>query len=127
MMPRLSASSQDYLEAILHLSGDEGRTRSVDVADRLGVSRASVSRALKVLKEQGFIEQERYSAIRITETGRRAGQEVQERHIALRRFLTEILGVGEDIAETDACSMEHSLSIESLTRLQAFLQSHIQG
>ena len=124
-MPRLSASSQDYLEAILHLSEENACVRSIDVATRLGVSRASVSRALQVLKESGFIEKDLYSEITITPSGRQTGLEVQERHLALRRFLVEVLGVEEEIAEKEACSMEHSLSIESLMLLQGFLQDYL--
>ena len=124
-MARFSASSQDYLEAILQLSQGQDKVRSIDVATRLGVSRASVSRALDILRSEGFIEKERYSAISITPMGQQAGQEVAERHTALRRFLTEILGVSSAIAEVDACSMEHSLSRESLRLLQGFLQSYL--
>ena len=123
MVARFSASSQDYLEAILHLSREQERVRSVDVAQRLGVSRASVSRALQLLKESGYVRQERYAHIEITPLGIQAGHQVQERHTALRRFLVEVLGVSEETAEEDACRMEHSLSRESLARLQAFLST----
>ncbi|MCL2498668.1 MAG: metal-dependent transcriptional regulator [Symbiobacteriaceae bacterium] len=125
-MARMSASSQDYLEAILHLSPKEEQVRSVDIAQRLGVSRASVSRALTLLQTLGYIEKKHYSTITITPLGRRAGLEVQTRHLALRRFLTDILGVDPLIAEEDACKMEHSLSQESLTKLLHFLKSHHQ-
>ncbi|MCL2548788.1 MAG: metal-dependent transcriptional regulator [Symbiobacteriaceae bacterium] len=124
-MARLTASSQDYLEAILKLSEESPQIRSIDVAERLGVSRASVSRALRPLKDAGLIEQKRYSLISITDAGRKAGQEVEERHVALRHFLSDVLGVNPGVAEVDACSMEHSLSLESLTKLQGFLQNHL--
>ena len=124
-MPRISASGQDYLEAILVLSAERENVRSIDIAERLGVSRASVSRALNLLLEEGYIEKEHYSPIHITASGRAAGREVQERHQALRRFLTEILKVSPEVAEEDACRMEHSLSYESLTKLQQFLQDYL--
>lgn len=120
-MARLTASSQDYLEAILHLCNEKGEARSIEVAERLGFSRASVSRALKPLRDAGYIEQKRYSTITITEAGIRAGDEVQQRHKALKRFLVEVLGVDSTTAEVDACAMEHSLSMESLIKLQLFL------
>ena len=125
-MARFSASSQDYLEAILQLSQQSERVRSIDIAIRLGVSRASVSRALSHLRESGYINKEPYSDITITNSGRQAGQEVQDRHQALLRFLTEILHVSPEIGEEDACKMEHSLSSESLTKLQRFLHDYLQ-
>ena len=122
-VPKLSASSQDYLEAILELSSHNDRVRSIDVAAYLNVSRASVNRGLMILKSLGYIEQERYAEITITQLGRQRGQEVQERHLALKRFLTDVLGVDDAVAEEDACRMEHSLSPESLSKLQGFLKT----
>jgi len=121
-MTKLSASSQDYLEAVLQLSYENELIRSVDIASRLGVSRASVNRAVKVLKEAGYVVQERYSDISLTEEGRLAGQAVHQRHMALRFFLAEVLGVNAITAEDDACRMEHSLSEESLSQLLVFLE-----
>ena len=69
-MADLSQSRQDYLETILELARETGSVRSVDVAEKLGVSRASVSRAVGVLKQAGYIEQEPYGEIRLTELGR---------------------------------------------------------
>ena len=118
---KFSASSQDYLETILELSEGQEHVHSIDVAAHLGVSRASVNRALKLLKDHGYIEQERYSSITLTAEGRRVGQEVLKRHEALKRFLVDVLGVSEQSAEDDACLMEHSLSAESLKKLQDYL------
>ena len=120
----LSASSQDYLEAVLELANESEYVRSVDIAERLSVSRASVSRALGVLKNAGFIEQERYGSITLTPEGQIAAREVKERHIALRTFLIEMLGVNPTIAEQDACRMEHSISTETLQKLKKFMEHH---
>ena len=117
----LSASSQDYLETVLDLSSVKDKIRSVDIAERLNVSRASVNRAMKVLKEAGYITQERYQDIFLTEAGREAGEAIRMRHEALKSFLVDVLGVEAQTAEEDACRMEHSLSIESLSKLQEFL------
>lgn len=120
---KLSASSQDYLEALLVLSQGKDSVRSVDVANRLGVSRASVNKAIGVLKELGFVTQERYGEVELTEEGRKAAVAVQKRHSTLKFFLKEVLGVGEENAENDACRMEHVISIETLEKLQIFLRT----
>lgn len=118
---KISASSQDYLEALLELSEEEHSVRSIDVANRIGVSRASVNKAIGVLKENGFVEQEKYSEVTLTDEGIRAARAVLKRHATLKQFLTNVLGVSEDIAESDACRMEHVISIETLEKLQTFL------
>lgn len=120
-MGKLSASSQDYLEAILELSLQDDKVRSVDIAQKLNVSRASVNKAIGVLKQAGYIMQERYSDIYLTESGRRAALDVKERHIALKSFLVNSLGVSELTAEEDACKMEHSVSAETLEKLKSFM------
>ncbi len=118
---KISASGQDYLEALLELSEEGGSVRSVDVAKRIGVSRASVNKAMNVLKESGLVEQERYAEITLTDEGIRTAKAVYKRHAILKRFLTDVLGVSEANAENDACRMEHVISIETLEKLQRFL------
>ena len=120
-MGKLSASSQDYLEAILELSLQDDKVRSVDIAQKLNVSRASVNKAIGVLKQAGYIMQERYSDIYLTESGRQAALDVKERHSALKSFLVNSLGVSELTAEKDACKMEHSVSAETLEKLKSFM------
>ena len=119
---KISAASQDYLEVLLELSEEEHSVRSIDVAKRIGVSRASVNKAIGVLKESGFVEQEKYSEITLTGEGIRAAKAVLKRHSTLKQFLTEVLHVSEEIAENDACRMEHVISLETLEKLQIFLQ-----
>ena len=118
---KFSASSQDYLEAIMELSNEHGQIRSIDLSEKMKVTRASVNRALGVLKELGYITQEKYSEILLTEDGRRAAISVVIRHTTLKTFLIDILGVTEDIAETDACRMEHSVSLETLEKLRSYM------
>lgn len=120
-MPKLTASNQDYLEAILELSS-ENIIRSIDIAQKLGVSRASVNRAIGVLKESGFVDQERYSDISLTDKGKAAAIAVKERHHTLKSFLKDVLGVSEKTAEIDACKMEHSVSPETLEKLKEFIK-----
>lgn len=118
---KFSASSQDYLEAIMELSNEHGQIRSIDLSEKMKVTRASVNRAIGVLKELGYITQEKYSEILLTEDGRRAAISVVIRHTTLKTFLIEILGVTEETAETDACRMEHSVSLETLEKLRSYM------
>ena len=121
-MSHISASSQDYLEVILALTQERGEgIRSIEIAQRMGVSRASVSRAVGVLKEAGYIEQQRYAPLHLTAAGREAARDVKEKHLLLRRFLTEVLGVDARTAEEDACRMEHSISAQTLAKLRHFI------
>jgi len=118
-----SASSQDYLEAILELSNERGQIRSIDLSSKLGVTRASVNRAIGVLKELGYVTQEKYSEILLTKEGRQAAEAVIIRHKTLKTFLIEVLGVTSEIAQVDACKMEHSISIETLEKLRSFMDN----
>lgn len=107
---KLSASNEDYLETILELCGSCGQIRSVEIADHLHVSKASVNKAMGILREAGLVEQEHYGAVRLTELGRNRASEILSRHAMIKRFLIEILGIDERIAEQDACRMEHVIS-----------------
>ena len=99
-MQKILSSAQDYLEAILELSENSSNVKSVDVAKKLDVSRASVNRAVNVLKEQGYITQERYSDIYLTEKGLAGARAVKETHTLLQKFLVDILGVSPVTGET---------------------------
>ncbi len=119
---RFGSSGQDYLEAIYELSLTGNEIRSVDVALKLGVSRASVSRAVSVLKELGYVEMEKYSLIALTGAGTKAALNILSRHNTLKRFLIDSLGVSEETAEIDACRMEHCISQETFSRLQQHME-----
>lgn len=123
---KFSTSSQDYLEAILELSSEHVQIRSVDLSEKMAVTRASVNRAIGVLKSLGFINHEKYSDIVLTEEGRRAAIAVKVRHTTLKNFLQQVLGVGEEVAEIDACRMEHSVSLETLEKLRNFMEKQLK-
>ena len=122
----LSRAGEDYLEAIYRISlepGHEGApVRSVDVADRLGVSKASVNKALSTLKEAGMVEQSRYGRVTLTPEGRRYASLVWRAHRALRIFLESDLGVAPETADSEACLMEHVLSEDTMERLIGYLE-----
>ncbi len=110
-------SAEDYLEAILRLSEKEKEVRSVDIASMLGVSKPSVSHAMKLLREDGYIAMDRYGTIMLEEKGAVIARRIYERHRILASFL-ESLGVPEEVALQDACKMEHDISEESFAKLK---------
>ena len=126
-MAVLSKSSEDYLEAIYELAGDENKpVRSVDIADKLGVSRPSVNNALNILKKQQMVVQEPYGAISLTCQGQLYGQSVYGRHITLFNFLHKILGVDADTAEEEACEIEHTVSEDTIRRWREYTETQLE-
>ena len=113
-MEKMSMSHEDYLEAMVMLGATTTESvRSVDVATKLGVSKASVNKAMSILKEKGLAEQPYYGDITLTETGYEYGRSVLERHEMLFTFLNKALGIPEERAYEEACQMEHAISDES--------------
>lgn len=122
----LTRSGEDYLESIYRLSLDsgepDGSVRSVDVADQLEVSKASVNKALNQLKDMGMVTQSRYGRVTLTSEGEKYAKIVWRSHRALRAFLQTDLGVEPETADEEACLMEHALSADTMTRLIDYLQ-----
>ena len=121
MPQKLSPSSEDYLEAIHQLLKEESHVHSVQVAQRLKVSKPSVNKAVNVLKEAGLVEQEPYGTIWLTDEGQKLAQQIAYRHNVLKTFLTDILGVDPETAEEDACRMEHAISNETLEKWSEYM------
>ena len=124
-MPNTTPSREDYLEAIFDLSRDSKEVRSIDVATQLGFSRASVSRAIGLLKRDGFVDQEPYGTITLTPAGLTLAQSVRRRHNLLKYFLIHIIEVDEKTAEEDACKMEHVVSDQTLSRIEELSTRHM--
>lgn len=118
---QIRESAEDYLEAILVLSKKGGGVRSVDIASMLGVSKPSVSHAMKLLREGGYIAMDRYGTVTLKEKGEEIAIRIYERHTVLTTML-EGLGVSEEVAKTDACKMEHDVSDESFEKIKAHLR-----
>jgi DtxR family Mn-dependent transcriptional regulator len=110
----LSASLEDYLEAILLLERSSRVARVSEIAEKLGVSRPSVTGALKSLSSRRLVVHAPYGHVTLTAEGARIAAEVERRHLAIRDFLTGVLGIPGDRAETTACKMEHVLEPEIL-------------
>ena len=106
---KIQQSAEDYLETMLILEEKYGYIRSIDIAKHLGVTKPSVSYAVKRLKESGYINMEANGPITLAPPGRKIATRIYERHKALRSFL-ELLGVDPETAEEDACKIEHVIS-----------------
>ena len=116
-MKKLTPANEDYLEAIYELSSS-GRSscRSVDIATKLDVSKASVNKAIATLKDAGLVSQPFYGEVTLTQDGCAYGNDVLSRHHALYGFLHDILGVDEATAEEEACAMEHTIGDDTMRR-----------
>lgn len=116
---KLRASGEDYPEAVLVPDKKPGAARSVDVAQQLGVSKPSVSRAISLLKGGGFLRVENKNPY-LTEAGREVAENIYEKHCFLRLRLMDV-GVDEKTAEKEACLPEHILSDESFEKIKKAL------
>ncbi|MBC7250899.1 MAG: metal-dependent transcriptional regulator [Anaerolineae bacterium] len=119
---QLSASGEDYLRAALVLSSRDGFVRITDLADYLSVKPPSAVSAVKKLAREGLVCHEPYGRVELTGQGRQVAEELHRRHETLVAFLTRFLGLDERTAEEDACHMEHTLSVETLSRIVKFLR-----
>lgn len=123
VVEKVSMSHEDYLEAIVTLGGSQTQSvRSVDIAAKMGVSKASVSKAVTSLKNSGMLEQPYYGDITLTDDGYAYGCAVLKRHEMLTRFLTEKVGLSKQVAEEEACQMEHAISDESFQKWLAYFE-----
>lgn len=119
---QLQESGQMYLETILVLSRTLPAVRSIDIVEHMGYSKPSVSRAMGLLKNGGFIEVDEDGYITLTDDGREVATKIYERHTILTRALV-LLGVDPDTASEDACKMEHAISDTSIAAIKKFLDN----
>lgn len=114
---QLSASQEDYLEAVYHIASEKKVARAKDIAKRLDVRASSVTNALRVLSSLGLINYAPYDLITLTDAGLAAAREIVGRHEALANFLVIVLGVDPVEADQAACKMEHSVPKPIVNRL----------
>jgi DtxR family Mn-dependent transcriptional regulator len=119
---KLSASLEDYLEAIHNLSAKTGAVRSKDIADNLGVARASVTGAVRLLKDKGLANYEPYGPVTLTPSGEKIASEVAAKHRILKAFFVDVLGVNRQDAQRAACRAEHALGGDIIGRLLSFVE-----
>lgn len=113
---QVNESIEDYLEQILIQQEKNGCARSVDIANSLSVTKASVSHATKLLRENNYIHMDDDKSITLTPSGREIAERMYQRHLVLAKFLMR-LGVQEDTAFEDACRMEHDISAETFSAI----------
>ena len=113
---QINKSAEDYLETMLILKEDHGYIRSVDIAEHLGVTKPSVSYATKNLRENGYIPMASDGLITLTDKGMAIAEKIYERHKVLTQFFVSI-GVDPEIAQEDACKIEHDLNPETFEAL----------
>src|SRR3990172_6697289 len=115
-LPAVSTSTEDYLEAILRLISEKGAARVRDIATALSVHKSTVSATLKGLSEKGLVKYSRYEITTLTALGEEIAQDVHKRHGVIRQFLSEVLGISGDVAEANACRMEHVVDADVMER-----------
>lgn len=116
----IQESGEMYIETIYVLTRTSNRVRSIDVCDRMGYSKPSVSRAIGILKKNGYITVDASGYITLTKEGEQVAERIYERHTIITQFLVD-LGVSAETAATDACKMEHTISDESFAAIKKAL------
>ncbi|MDD4564667.1 MAG: metal-dependent transcriptional regulator [Eubacteriales bacterium] len=119
---KIKESGENYLETILVLHNRNGLVRSIDIANELDYTKASISRAMGILKKEGYITMEENGEINLTETGHEKATQIYERHKLITEYLVKALQIEEEIAVADACRIEHVISQESFRQIKKWVE-----
>lgn len=119
---KIQESGETYLETILLLKNRLGDVRSIDIANELEYSKPSVSRAMGILKSEGYITVEPGGNIMLTESGQQRAEAIYERHCVITQYLESTLGIPTALAEHDACRIEHIISEETFQQMKRFVR-----
>lgn len=119
---KIQKSAEDYLEAMLMLKEERGYIRSIDIAEKLGVTKPSVSYATKRLRENGYITADQAGMIMLTDSGREIAERIYERHELITKLFVR-LGVSPEQAREDACKIEHDLSAETFEAVKKSVEN----
>lgn len=118
----IQESGEMYLETIYVLQKKTGHVRSIDICEYMGYSKPSISRAVGLLKEGGYIEMQKDGSISLTPSGEEIARNIYDRHTLLTRLLTR-LGVSEETAAEDACKLEHVISQETFLAIKHHVEA----
>lgn len=117
----MQESGENYLETILILHNKSNYVRSIDVANELNYTKPSISRAMGILKDSGYITIEQNGNIVLTEAGCAKASAIYERHRLIAQFFEKTLGISEELATQDACRIEHVISQETFDQIKKFV------
>ena len=120
---QLKESGEMYLETIYMLQKELGAVRSIDVCERMGYSKPSISRAMTLLRQGGYVEMDKHGFLTLTKNGREVAQRMAERHALISDFLMT-LGVSEECAIDDACKIEHVISEEAFSAIKNVMRKN---
>lgn len=120
-MEEMSIAMQNYLELIYELSLDGKKARVSDIAKKLGVSKPSVNNAVVVLAKNNYVIYEKYADVKLTEKGIEIAKFICNKHQTIKRLFVDVLKIDEEIADRDACLIEHVISNESINAMQKFM------
>lgn len=118
---KIMESAENYLETILVLKNKGKQVRSIDIVSETGYTKPSISRAVKALKESGYISIDEHGYIELNQSGKEIAEKIYERHTFLSTYLMKI-GVSEETALADACKIEHIISDESFNKLKEYVE-----
>lgn len=121
-MEKLTFTMENYLEAIFELSTDGSGARVSDIAERLGVTKASTNSAMSTLAEKGLIVSEKYKEVFLTPEGLEFAKLTANKHHVIQQFLSKILNVDSAVADEDACAIEHVISNQSVSAMQKYIK-----
>jgi DtxR family Mn-dependent transcriptional regulator len=122
-MIHLTITMENYLETVYELSLENGSVRLSDVAQRMQVSKASANNAMNVLAEKQLVVSEKYREIRLTQNGYQLAHILLEKHNILQQLLSDVIGEDPELADADACAIEHVISPEAIQKINEFLES----
>jgi DtxR family Mn-dependent transcriptional regulator len=121
-MENLTFTMENYLEAIYELSKDDVGARVSDIAQRLNVTKASTNSAMATLSDKGLIINEKYGEIFLTPAGRKLAEFTSQKHQIIKKFFIDVLHISPQIADADACAIEHVISSTSAQAMYDFVQ-----
>lgn len=122
-MKKISPSLEDYLETIYFLKLKKSSVRVTDIALELGIAKPSVINAISKLIEGGYVTQERYGLVVLTEFGQRNAKIIFSKHTTIKNFLIKVVGVSDEVAEDEACKIEHIISQDTIDKMKKLTES----